>query len=48
MRFEEFVLQMWYLHKEEALLYNEEPKTLEEYTTMYSEWLKTEFQKANV
>jgi len=47
MRFEEFVLQMWYLHKDEAELYHEEGKTLDEYTTFYYDWLKKEFQKAS-
>jgi len=47
MRFEEFVLQMWYLHKEEAMLYGELPKTLDDYTTFYYDWLKQEFTKAN-
>ena len=48
MRFEEFVLQMWYLHREEAQLYNEKPKTLDEYKTEHYNWLISEFQKANV
>ena len=47
MRFEEFVLQMWYLHREEAVLYGESPQTLDEYTTFYYDWLKQEFTKAN-
>ena len=46
MRFEQFVLQMWYLHKEEAFLYNEPPKPLDIYTELYYDWLLAEYQKA--
>jgi hypothetical protein len=46
MRFEEFVLQMWYLHKDECFIYGDEPLSLLDYSTLHEKWLQNEFVKS--
>jgi len=45
LRFEEFVLRMWYLHRDECDIYGDTPLSLVDYETLHYTWLREEFRR---